>query len=293
MTCYLYDALHRLTDASGWANSTWRGPCHRFRYDASTNGVISPGTGRNLNNLAGHPVEVETDSCAAWPPTPITDEWFGYSPRGELTDVYESTPHSGGYYHTQASYWPTGALDSLGGIPSVPTLYFGASDGSGLDGEGRFTKVTAATGTNPVTGVTYDTSGTAEPLGALTKVTFGSADSDSFTYYLNTGRMKTYTFNVNSITDKGTLTWNTNGTLQKLVIADLITGTSDSQTCNYLYDDLVRLSSGGAVRPGRKTSLTTPLETFKRTCLAATAEGRFCPPIPPRIQIISSLRSQA
>jgi len=39
--------------------------------------------------------------------------------------------------------------------------------------------------------------------------------------------------------------YRTNGTLQKLVIADLITGTSDSQTCNYLYDDLVRLSSGG------------------------------------------------
>jgi RHS repeat-associated protein len=245
VTCYLHDALHRLTDAAGWANNTWRGPCHRYRYDASTNGVVSPGTGWNLRNLAGHPVEAVTDTCAS---APITDEWFSYSPRGELTDLYESTPHSGGYYHTQASYWPTGTINSLSALtsnstPLFPTVYYGASDGSGLDSEGRVTKVTAASGTNPVTGVTYDTSGTTEPLGVPTQVTFGSADNDSFTYDPNTGRMKTYTFSVNSQTDKGTLTWNTNGTLQKLVIADQITGTSDSQTCNYLYDDLQRLSS--------------------------------------------------
>jgi len=123
--------------------------------------VVSPGTGWNLINLAGRLVEAVTDTCAS---APITDEWFSYSPRGELTDVYESTPHSGGYYHTQASYWPTGKINSLSALKSnatalFPTVYYGASDGSGLDGEGRFTKVTAASGTNPVTGVTYDTSG--------------------------------------------------------------------------------------------------------------------------------------
>jgi RHS repeat-associated protein len=55
--------------------------------------------------------------------------------------------------------------------------------------------------------------------------------------------MATYKFSVNSHDDQGTLTWNTNGTLQKLVVNDLIPGTSDSETCNYLYDDLQRLSS--------------------------------------------------
>jgi hypothetical protein len=78
---------------------------------------------------------------------------------------------------------------------------------------------------------------------SLTQVTFGSADSDSFTYDPNTGRMTGYTFSVNSQTDVGALTWNTNGTLNQLKITDGITGTSDSQTCNYLYDDLQRLSS--------------------------------------------------
>jgi len=67
----------------------------------------------------------------------VTDEFFSYSPRGELTDVYESTPHSGGYYHTTTSYWPTGALKALNGIPGVPTIYYGGSTGAGLDAEGR------------------------------------------------------------------------------------------------------------------------------------------------------------
>jgi hypothetical protein len=72
----------------------------------------------------------------------VTDELFSYSSRGEMTDVYEATPHSGVYYHTTAGYWPTGALQSVSGIPSVPTIYYGAN-GTGLDGEGRYKQVTA------------------------------------------------------------------------------------------------------------------------------------------------------
>ena len=34
-----------------------------------------------------------------------------------------------------------------------------------LDGEGRYKKVTASSGANPTTGVTYTNSGTAQPLG--------------------------------------------------------------------------------------------------------------------------------
>jgi hypothetical protein len=66
----------------------------------------------------------------------VTDEFYSYSPRGEVTDVYESTPHSGGYYHTTASYWPTGTLKALSGIPGVPAISYGGSTGTGLDGEG-------------------------------------------------------------------------------------------------------------------------------------------------------------
>ena len=247
VTCYLYDALHRMTDAAGWANNTWKGPCRRFRYDASTNGVVSPGTGWNLTNLAGRLVEVETDNCIALPP--ITDEWFSYDARGQVTDTWELTPHSGGYYHTQASYWPTGKINSLSALSSnstalFPTISYGAGDGSGLDGEGRVTKVTASSGAWPAKCCIAYSSGTSTaPLGALTSIYFGSTDLDSFTYDPNTGRMATYTFSVNGKSDTGTLTWNPNGTLQTLAINDLIPGTSDSQTCNYLYDDLQRLST--------------------------------------------------
>ena len=128
----------------------------------------------------------------------------------------------------------------LSGIPSVPSIYYGSSDGTGLDGEGRITKVSASTGTNPVTAVTYVNSGTAEPIGALTQVTFGSTDKDNFTYSANTGRIATYSFAVNGNTDTGTLTWNQNGTLGKLVIADQLNA-ADSQTCGYVHDDLARL----------------------------------------------------
>jgi hypothetical protein len=212
-SCYLYDGLHRVTDV-GYSGPN--GNCKRFRFDntSGVQGSIPPGV--TVANTLGRLAEAETDTCGV-PVSTITDEWFSYSPRGELTDVYEKTPHSGGYYHTTAAYWQNGALETLSGVPGVPTLNYGGG-GTGLDGEGRYTKVTASSGTNPVTAVTYSTTSTADPLGSLLKVTFGSADFDSFTYNPKSGRMATYTFSVNSVTDKGTLTWNTNGTLKTLAI---------------------------------------------------------------------------
>ncbi len=236
-TCYSYDARHRLLKAgnSTVANTILR----QFFYDSKS----SYPTGVSVRNGKTQLVEAQTFNTSNLNVF-VTDEFFSYSARGETTDVYEATPHSGSgvYYHTTASYWATGALQSLSGIPSVPTIYYGAN-GAGLDGEGRYTQVTAASGTNPVTNVSYSTSSTTNPLGALTGVTFGSADTDSFSYYPNTGRMKTYTFTVNGKTDVSTLTWNTNGTLQELAIVDNIPGTLDTQTCYYQYDDVQRLSS--------------------------------------------------
>jgi RHS repeat-associated protein len=199
--------------------------------------------------------EAFTDACSG---SKLTDEWFGYDADGNLTDFYESTPNSGGYYHSVATYWANSAINGLSAKNSsasliFPTIYYGTSTGAGLDGEGRYTKVYGSSGTNPVTGVTYTTSGTAEPIGSLTKTTYGSSDNDNFTYDTGTGRLKTYTFAINGVNDKGTLTWNTNGTLGKLVIADSLSGTSDSQTCNFYYDDLGRLggnTSGHSVDCG-------------------------------------------
>jgi hypothetical protein len=60
----------------------------------------------------------------------ITDEYFDYSARGELTETYQSTPHSGGYYHPTAAYCANGALNNLW-MSSLPSISFAA------DGEGR------------------------------------------------------------------------------------------------------------------------------------------------------------
>src|SRR5207244_12174142 len=105
-------------------------------------------------------------------------------------------------------------------------------------------KVTAPSGTTPTTGVTYTNSGTAQPLGSRTKVTLGSADNDTFSYYRNTGRLTQYNFNIGATpqTVQGNLTWNANGTLAKLAIADPF-NSSNAQTCTFGYDDLARIKS--------------------------------------------------
>lgn len=82
----------------------------------------------------------------------MADTWFGYSLRGEVTDIYSSTPNSAGYYHVAKSYWANGAVETLGGIPGVPTISYGA------DGEGRPSTVTGGTTQNLVTTTSYNPS---------------------------------------------------------------------------------------------------------------------------------------
>jgi RHS repeat-associated protein len=185
--------------------------------------------------------------------------------------VYESTLNSGGYYHVNASYWANGRLDVLNGgstpLPGLPAITYGASDGTGLDGEGRITKVNASSGQNPVTSVGYNVAQ------QVTGVTFGSADSDAYQYDVNTGRMTKYTFNMGAgpTTQVGTLTWNKNGTLGTLQIADQI-NTANSQTCTFVYDDLVRITSANC---GTVWSQTFGLDPFGN--LTKSGSGQFLP----------------
>jgi len=259
-TCYTYDALHRLTDAG--ADVPVSGSvCRHFRYDTSPtpyNGGVMP-TGVSVLNTKTRLEEASTDNCTY--SSFLTDEWFSYSARGELTDVYEHTPNSGGYYHTTTSYWPSGALETLSGIPSVPTLTYG------LEGEGRYTSVSASSGTSPVSYVSYSTS----PLGALSGVTYGSGDSDGFNYDPNTGRPTNYIFNVGTAVDIGTLTWSKNGTLSSLSIADGISGTGDSQSCGYSYDDLSRV--GGVDCGGSIWQQTFSYDAFSNINKTASSGG--------------------
>jgi RHS repeat-associated protein len=230
--CSTYDLLHRNTSITyhgTYASST---PIKNFVYDAAT-----------VNSVAMTTVKTrlaEAYTCVSPCTSKITDLGFSYTARGETSDVYESTPHSGGYYHVPASYWANGGPNQLNNascssqpcLPGLPTLTYGA------DGEGRPSTVSASSGQNPVTGTTYNPYGTPPQ----TTVSFGSGDSDVFNSDANTGRMTQYKFNVGSNAVTGALTWNPNGTLGQLAITDPL-NSSNAQTCNYTHDDLTRIAS--------------------------------------------------
>jgi RHS repeat-associated protein len=237
VTCYAYDSLHRVTNIT-YPNGSYSAttPKKYFVYDVTTvNGIT-------VSNAKGRLAEAYT--CTGACSSKTTDLWYSYSKRGEITDAYEVTPHSGGTYHLTQSYWEHGGLKALAGLPGLPTITYGAADGTGLDGEGRITKINASTGTNPLTGVTYVVSGTTQPIGAVTQLTFGSADTDNFSYDPSTGRMTQYKFNIGATPQSvvGDLTWSANGTLRTLAITDPF-NSANAQTCTFTYDDLVRQST--------------------------------------------------
>lgn len=248
VTCLNYDALHRMTSITYGGTGSYSSNTDKkyFVYD------VSSASGFALSNTGGRLAEAytcpPTGSCA----TKKTDLVFSYSARGEMQDVWESTPNSGGYYHVNATYFAHGATNALSGIPGLPTIYYGGNnDSSGLDGEGRLLKVTASSGQSPlVNSVTYNNGAqTTQPIGALTGVVLGSTtagtgDSDTFSFDFNTGRLTSYVFSMGATpqTQTGTLTWNVNGTLQQLQTSDQINA-ANSQTCGFGYDDLIRITS--------------------------------------------------
>ena len=200
VTCYAYDLLHRLTSVTypsgGYAGVT---PAKTYVYDSATV------DGTSMSYAKSRLAEAYTGSSKT------TDLGFSYTTRGEVASVYQSSPHSAGYYNIGATYWaPQGLLDVL-----TPNM------GSNIpawtytpDGEGRVNTVSANSGTNPVTATSYN--GFSEPTG----ITLGSGDSDAFQYDPNTGRMTQYQATIDGSAAYGTLTWNANWTLQSLSTFD-------------------------------------------------------------------------
>ncbi len=222
-TCHAYDGLHRLTSVS--YSGPYSTPTKNFIYDAATvNGVA-------MANAKGHLAEAYTGTSGS----KITDLGLVYSVRGEVTEIWESTPNSGGYYHPTAAYWANGGLETLW-MSGLPSISYGA------DGEGRTSAVSASSGQNPVTSAAYATSGTTQPIGALTQVTYGSGDSDTFTYDTNTGRMTQFKYTVSSQSEIGNLGWNPNNSLGSLGLTDPF-NSPDTQSCAYSHDDLSRMQS--------------------------------------------------
>jgi len=237
-SCYHYDGLHRKTYIT-YAGPNSNNVSKYFVYDAATvNGAA-------MSSAEGRMAEAYTCAGSGAPPcTPtITDEGFSYDVRGQMSAYYQKSPNSNGYYNLSATYWEDRSLETVSGV-SLPTLTYGT-----LDGEGRVQTVTASSGTNPVSGVTYNNTSTTEPIGALLTVTLGAGDTQNFTYDPSTGRMTKYSASVGAtpVVISGTLNWNPNGTLLSNNISDGY-NSADTQVCTYLYDDFIRVA--GATTPG-------------------------------------------
>jgi len=116
-TCYTYDALRRLTSTTYSGPYSSNTPNKYFVYDAATvNGIA-------MTDVKTRMAEAYTATSPTG--TKITDIGFSYSVRGETSDVYESTPHSGGYFHSSATYWANGALETLGNnIATLPVFSY-------------------------------------------------------------------------------------------------------------------------------------------------------------------------
>ncbi len=222
-TCYTYDGLGRALSIT-YSGPNDSGTNKYFVYDSATvNGVP-------MTNTAGRLAEAYTAASQAG--TKITDEGFSYGARGELAEVYESTPHSGGYYHTKADYFANGAVSGLSGIPGQATWAFG------LDGKGRPQTATWGT-TAEVTDTAYDAAD--RPL----VITLGLGDTDTYAWDSNTGHLNSYLFSVGSTptTLKGTLGYSTTtGLPTSLAIVDGFNSVN-SQSCTYGYDDMARANS--------------------------------------------------
>jgi RHS repeat-associated protein len=249
VTCYHYDALHRVTSITYprglYASVT---PSKYFVYDSAS---ISFGGTTTMANPKNRLVEAFT--CTTCPATKITDLAFSYSVRGETTDVYESTPHSNGWYHVGGSYWANGALNVLStNIAGLPTITYGA------DGEGRASTIAASSGQNPVSGTSYNVSS------QVTDVTLGSGDSDHFSFDASTGRITQYKFTVGTTPQNviGNLGWNANGSLGTLAITDPFNALN-TQTCTYSHDDLSR-SSGVSCTSWSQTFTFDPFGNIRK-----------------------------
>jgi len=223
VTCYTYDALHRVTHtlvhSGSYASST---PDKYFVYDAATvNGVAMTNVKRRL---------AEAYTCVSPCTSKITDTGLSYTARGEASDMYESTPHSGGYNHVAATYWANHALNQISGLSGLPTITYN------VDGEGRIYSAAASSGQNPLSSTNYNVAG------LPTQVNLGSLDSDTFAYDPNSERMTNYQFNMNGQSIVGQLTWNAIGTLASLVVTDPFYSMGN-QSCTYSHDDLARIAS--------------------------------------------------
>lgn len=200
VTCFTYDLLHRrlsstITSSSPYYSVT---PNSYFVYDsASYNGS---GMQNALGNLA------EAYTCSGSCGSKQTDEFFSAVTSGSMSggvqaQMWESTPHSGGYFFTQEDNYPNGTVGAIsaslvGAPPGSTTNLITDSAQVGNGSWGPYcagntngmvvdtTAVSAPDGSNSATQFTMPSSyscGSSNPWGALTVVQAGLTAGQTYT----------------------------------------------------------------------------------------------------------------
>ncbi|MGH9476253.1 MAG: hypothetical protein ACRD1C_07960, partial [Terriglobales bacterium] len=224
VTCYGYDTLHRVTAVSYPSGPNAAAtPTKGFLWDNAGSSGITTAPGYNPANSKGRVVEAWTGPANA----PDSIVGFGYDLMGRRNYTAQEI---GGAAWTVASesYFPNGTVATLN-APGVPAISYG------VDGEGRPTTVSAASGQNPVTAAQWTAQG-------LISLALGSGDSDAYEYDA-AGRMNSYVFTVGGATDTGRIGWNTNNSIASLAITDNIPGATDNGlNCTYTRNNLGSLA---------------------------------------------------
>ena len=225
-TCYKWDGLHRLTQATYPSGPNTAGmPRKDFYYDSAPFWSIS------VNNVKGRLAEADTFLGS----TTYTANAFSYDARGQMTDAYDFA-QVGGWYHVQQSYAANGAPGTLQGFYSSGSAFSHTIGYDTTEGEGRPQGVYDTQRAGAIwAGTTYNPAG--QPNG-LSLVGSGEA----FTYDPTTYHMTQWKSTVGSNTQTGIPTWNTNGTLGNLKVTDTY-NPNNYQNCPYTYDALGRVAS--------------------------------------------------
>src|SRR5207245_1580362 len=114
VSCYYYDALHRVTSITYSGPYAANTPTKTFVYDSATV------NGFTMTNAKGRLAEAYTGPSTG----KITDLGSSYTARGEQATLLEKTPDSG-WMSVSMGYWAVGSLNTLSGL-AIPSITYNA-----------------------------------------------------------------------------------------------------------------------------------------------------------------------
>jgi RHS repeat-associated protein len=233
--CISYDAYNRVIQESYYVGEkpVAAQHCSYFVF-GDTSPTVPSGSGITYSYGNNRAVNAYTSESCGGRSSLTTDEWFSYDKDGRMTDLWESTPHSGTYWHTTVGYNAQGTVTSLSGIPGYSAFAFPVNTMGMVDGL-RYN------GTSETSNAQFNAAG------KVLSLTIGASDTETFTYD-NDERMTKWVYTVGSASQTGNIYYNSNGTINEVAITDGL-NSGGTQTCYYNpsfasgtgYDDIGRL----------------------------------------------------